>query len=307
MRERSSFHRIDGDRPRARPVRLAWLATNALSATLPAGEVPHRRWVPPQLPLPTEIPSAATPARVLCNLFWEALPAAPLRAALGGAIRVLDIGCGRGNYFRLLDAAVGVDDYLGIDIVQRPEWEAIAAGDSRARFVVRAAETLTASDLDRRTLVVSQSALEHVPRDLHALRQIRALRTRGVPQLQLHLVPPHDLWRMWGVHGYRGYTARNVRRIGEALGPDVILDVLVLGGPASSALHREAVYDSLASLRHRPVRDTRMSDPDDYGRRLVKALASDAAGHTPQRLRDASFLALAIRDRGMPDVFAGCA
>lgn len=302
MRERSSFHRIDGDRPRSRAVRVAWLATNAVWAELPPRATRARRFVPPTLPAAEDVPAAATPARVLGNLFWESLPAERIRAALGDSVRLLDVGCGRGGYFRLLDRSLGLDDYVGIDVAHHREWNAIVAEDARARFVVRSAEGLTREDLDGRTLVISQSALEHIPRDLVALRSIHNARDRDSPLLQLHLVPPPALWRLWGVHGYRGYTSRSLDRIRAALHPSLTLDVIVLGGPKTNAVHLELVHDAAAALRGARVRDTRAADPQAYGSRLVDALRADAEAPGPARILDASFLVLAIRDREMPDV-----
>ena len=57
-----------------------------------------------------------TPSRVLSNLFWLNLPAAAIREELQ-EIRLLDIGCGSGRYFNVLDKKLGgVQGYTGIDV-----------------------------------------------------------------------------------------------------------------------------------------------------------------------------------------------
>src|SRR5262245_54008326 len=44
-----------------------------------------------------DLPGAPSPSRALCDLFWMQMPWAALERELG-SLRVLDLGCGSGDY-----------------------------------------------------------------------------------------------------------------------------------------------------------------------------------------------------------------
>jgi SAM-dependent methyltransferase len=303
--DRSSFHRLCGDEPLSRLQRAAWLGGGILHAHLPRSRLPVRTWAPdPDLARPDLIPEHATPARVLANLFWESLPGAAIREALGDAVHVLDVGCGRGNYAAVLDTALGLGTYRGIDVREDSTWQTLAAADERLEFLVCRAEELGDTELAGRNLIVSQSALEHVRDDLAFFRRIAGqLGASTRPLLQIHLLPGANLWRLWGVHGYRGYSERNLRHV-VALFTGSHVDVIKLGGPACNRLHLEAVNDTLRRFRRRPGADMRSTDPDLYRRLVAEAIFEDAARPPEPTLRDASFVALVVRTR-LPDLKLG--
>jgi hypothetical protein len=288
--DRSTFQRVDGDAPRTRAHRAVWLAAAIVAERLPRPRLDVHCWSPdPQLVNADRLSADATPARALSNLFWESLPKG-LPAALGGEVHALDIGCGRGNYAAVLDRSVGLTTYLGVDVASHPGWEALTGADARLAFERGLAETLTEAQLAGRNLIVSQSALEHVAGDLALFRRVAAhVHASGDPVLQVHLLPGTNAWRMWDVHGYRGYGERNLARIG-ALFADDDMRLLALGGPACTRLHLEAVHDA---LRRPSDRDGRTADPARYKQRLADAIAADAAS-PPRDLREATFVGLAI-------------
>ncbi len=300
--DRSSFHRLCGDERLSRPQRAAWLAGGILHAHLPSPSLPVRSWAPdPDRARPELIPEHATPARVLSNLFWESLPGPVIREALGGAVHALDIGCGRGNYAAVLDKALDLATYRGIDVREHATWQTLAAADARLEFLVRRAEELDDAELAGRNLIVSQSALEHVRYDLAFFRHIAGhLGASPRPLLQIHLLPGANLWRLWGVHGYRGYSERNIRHV-AAIFASSDVDVISLGGPACNRLHLDVVHDTLRRFRGGAKADLRSTDPDLYRRLVAEAIAEDAAQHPEPTLRDASFVALVVRTE-LPDL-----
>jgi SAM-dependent methyltransferase len=300
---RTSFQRINGDEPLSRMRRAAWLAGGMVFERLPRPRLAIRSWTPdPSLVRPDLLPAHATPPRVLCNLFWETLPGARIRDLLGGAVDVLDVGCGRGNYATVLDRAIRLDSYLGVDVVEDPRWAELERADPCLAFRLCRAEQIGEAELTGRTLIVSQSAVEHVRDDLAFFERVAAfLAAVARPVLQIHLLPAANLWRLWGVHGYRGYNERNLARIVAAF-PAAHVDLLRLGGPACNRLHREAVHDTLRQLRSRTQPDLRTTDPDTYTRRLAEAIAEDAVVPAIS-LRDASFVALVITTGSGEHVF----
>jgi SAM-dependent methyltransferase len=274
------------------------LAYQSARALAPGADVLVPAWNPPTVPAERELDPRATPARVVCDLFWDELPGDVLRHALGGRVDVLDLGCGRGVALAQLDRALSFDSYLGVDPRPRPEWEMLT-DPPRILFDVASGESLARRHVDGRTLIVSQSVLEHVRYDLDVLRRFAAEVAHGALLVQIHLIPPPALWRLWGVHGFRSYTGRALDRIREAVAPSCAVDVLALGGPALNRVHFEDVYDARASLARRAHADRRSADPDAYVRRVCEALATDAERGSHVPLATASFAAVVIRPTGM--------
>jgi len=146
---------------------------------------------------------AASPSRVLTEAFLadrlpELLPPRELR--------ILEIGCGSGRLVTML-ADVGYrGSYVGVDVEDRFDHRSVT-GLSKT-FVKIDAHAFESGE--RYDLIVSVSALEHIPDDQHLIRRLPALLA---PQgIQLHFVPSG-----WGLltylwHGYRQFTLQAIAR-----------------------------------------------------------------------------------------------
>ncbi len=119
---------------------------------------------------------------MLSNLFWLNLPAAKIRAELS-KIDLLDIGCGTGLYFPILDQILGgLRSYTGVDV--KPKRFA-HADDPRVRLITSPAEQVSQDIIGQHNFIISQSALEHVPEEMAVLRHIAgALRGKKRPAIR---------------------------------------------------------------------------------------------------------------------------
>ncbi len=202
MTATSGESEINGDLRLGAADRVRYLAGN-LMRNLRGAFAPAtiRYWRYPDSLLRAAALGPASPGRLLSEAFIrhelpKLVPPRPLE--------VLDIGCGSGRMAKLLAEAGYSGDYTGIDPADRfraQEWP--EASRFRLSFVQGDAHTvLPGSSFD---LIVSLSALEHIPDDARLIRRLNGLLAPG--GLQIHFVPS-----TWGLlvylwHGYRQYGA----------------------------------------------------------------------------------------------------
>lgn len=137
-------------------------------------------------------PSRALTEAFLCRQLPDLLPV--------GEIRVLDIGCGAGGLVRLLAELGYRGSYVGIDIQDTFD-RSEEPGFKKEFLVVDAHQYQPEEKFD---LVVSVSALEHIPNDSRLISRLAEFLTaRG---LQLHFVPSQWALPVYLWHGYRQYT-----------------------------------------------------------------------------------------------------
>lgn len=144
-----------------------------------------------------------------------------------GKLRILDIGCGSGGLVRLLAELGYSGSYVGIDIQDKFD-RSVQPGFDKT-FVVTDAHCYQCDE--KFDLVVSVSALEHIPDDRRLIESLGKLVRPG--GLQLHFVPgawalPVYLW-----HGYRQYTVASLARRFAA----DRTTLHAMGGSASFFLH----------------------------------------------------------------------
>jgi SAM-dependent methyltransferase len=239
-----------------------------------------------------------TPSRVLSNLFWLNLPASAIRDELG-PIRLLDIGCGRGRYFPLLDRQLGgVQSYTGTDVYRSPDFDKIER-DPRARFALSGAEELDPALIAETNLIFSQSSFEHVQFDLLSFRRIAdAAKAKSSPTLQMHLLPSALMFRQYGPHGYRGYNSQCLKAIADLFADFSEVTVYTLGGSHCVEVHCDYIFDCFDTAK----RDRRKWRTSRYVAALQAALSADMAEpHIP--VNEACGVALVIHSRPMSGIF----
>ncbi len=210
----------DGRLPLGR--RVAYLLRNAAVNLLQTGTRPridrgfHSH--------PDAVHGAASPSRALTDLFLrtrlpQLIPPRP--------IRVLEIGCGSGSLCHKLATMGYTGSYTGIDIHDRFDRED-CPGFSR-QFICADAHRFDPGE-SRFDLIVSVSALEHIPADMKLISRLPSwLAPSG---WEIHFLPSG-----WGLltylwHGWRQYPLRS---IGRRFGREAI--ATPLGGLASTSLH----------------------------------------------------------------------
>jgi hypothetical protein len=228
---------------------------------------------------------------VLSTLLWESAPWETLRAWLGG-IDVFDLGCGKGHYFREMQRVSGgrIRSYTGADVVAYPQWKDLEA-DPACRFKripSRLSELVLDGDCN---FVMSQSSLEHAWQDVGLYRAAEKAWFAGRDRagIQVHMIPSAACLGLYGLHGYRQYTARTVSRFLDVRPESRAQHALIaLGGEACNRVHRKWI-GSFPALRSQ---DTRMSNLALYSSELGQALNADAAGGSSQSATFYAFVTL---------------
>lgn len=185
-------------------------------------------------------PATASPGRVLTEAFLShELP----QLLLPGDIRVLEIGCGSGNLTKLLTEFGYRGSYVGVDVADR--FDRSAQSGFRREFVRSDAHRFEPEG--QFDLIISVSALEHIPDDRRLIQRLSGFVAPG--GLQLHFLPsawglPVYLW-----HGYRQYSQA---ALGERFDAGRAT-AYSLGGIASFLLHFTFITlgEMLAPLRLR--------------------------------------------------------
>jgi SAM-dependent methyltransferase len=141
-------------------------------------------------------------------------------------IDVLEIGCGSGSMCRRLAGLGFSGSYVGVDIKDRFDRAAVAGFD---KTLVMA--DITTWEPDRRfDLILSVSALEHIPGDARLIERARSWLKRG--GRQLHILPAPWALPLYLWHGYRQYGLGRLATMFDARAR-----IFRLGGVISVAVH----------------------------------------------------------------------
>lgn len=221
----SNTAEISGDIRLSLGDRLRYLWRNAVRNLSSLGRGPAtRRFTPPASSL--ESITAQSPSRLLTEACFASILTRTLPA--GRPIEVLEIGCGSGSMAGRLARLGYRGNYVGIDVDDRFRRE-LTEGFGTASFVHTDAHLYQPPHpVD---LIVSVSALEHIPRDAELIRRLPGYMAPG--GLELHAVPagPALIAYLW--HGYRQYTpAALSARFGSER-----TEIIRLGGLGSFLLH----------------------------------------------------------------------
>lgn len=143
-------------------------------------------------------------------------------------MKILDVGCGDGNYENIIKSLGAEASYHGIDVIQSLKW-----ADNPSLFEVYNAEELI--DLNRKfNLIISIHSLEHIEKDRKAVQGMTScLEDDGII---LMAVPSKFSFPLYLFHGYRRYSVSNIKELAER--SNLSLDnVIAAGGLVNSALH----------------------------------------------------------------------
>lgn len=216
---------LSGDIPLSAADRLRFLWRNACRNVAAVGRGPATQPFHPDRQRAFDAIAGQSPGRWLTEVFIATeLP----RLMPPRQIEVLEIGCGSGSMAPRL-AGIGYSGhYTGVDIQDRFRREQFAGIPFTFDHLLMDAHALApARPAD---LLISVSALEHIPNDRDLIRRFpQFVRAGG---LELHMVPsgPGLATYLW--HGYRQYTpAALAERFGGGVG------IVRIGGFGSFLLH----------------------------------------------------------------------
>ncbi len=190
---------INGDAPMSAFRRIRYVMRNMLRNIGGfAAPVSMRQWALPHQILTDHDIRGTSPARILGEAFIiHELP----KLTTPRHLRVLDIGCGSGRMSDLLAKAGYGGHYTGVDVQDRFDSAKWQGGAFTVDFVKGDAHEL---DLESGfDLIISNSALEHIPDDGKLIARLQALLAQH--GLQVHLVPSTWALFLYLWHGYRQY------------------------------------------------------------------------------------------------------
>ena len=252
----SARSEISGDVPLGAADKLRYLAHNAWRNLSVFGA----RWRPYRVsPAIAARSVGQSPSRLLTECFLaemlpKLLPARP--------IEVLEIGCGSGSMVKRLSGLGVSGHYIGLDIGNSFSADKEPVPGFTVGFrQVDAHLYAPSSPID---LMISVSALEHIPDDARLVARLSGAMNAG--GVQVHVVPSAAaLWTyLW--HGYRQYTPRSLAdRFGQS---DV--EIYGLGGFGTFILHLLAVTPEIAVGSY-----LRKRSPGLYSRVMGLALRID--------------------------------
>ena len=167
-----------------------------------------------------------SPARIACDGFL--IHYLKNNFSHAKSLRLLDIGCGKGHYSKMIRNLGYEVQYIGVDITPRDEW--LELEDENTKFLSLALGENKLKDKvpeigNKIDLIFSQSCLEHIENDIAALLE---LSSEFPNSKQLHLIPGVISFFNYFKHGFRRYSQRNISRIVNKL--NVIHKLQAIGG-----------------------------------------------------------------------------
>ena len=293
----SSYHTLDTYQGLSHVKKVIYLGLNYLNTILPRPWLKQPFTVRPFTlahpePLLSFLQPSDSPSRKLSNLFWMSLPWKEIRAQLGD-IHAFDIGCGAGNYGPFLEEHSGkrLASYTGIDVEEGPLWQKLVQErPDFFRFHRFQGKDIRPFFSEKTNLIVSQSALEHIPEDIVFFEQLQGfIEARQTPTIQIHLMPAAASTSLYPFHGIRQYTPDTVARLLNCFNPDkTTFELYALGSTHSIAVHKRYIADSV----FRKSIDRRKAAPDAYAEESTLAVCQDLK---TQDASHASFYALIIQ------------
>ena len=154
-----------------------------------------------------------TPSRRLSNMLWNTVNWEYLSSQLIDGVKILDLGCGSGNYGIYFKKVINkhFSSYTGIDINKKENFP------EEFIFIKDKGENAF-KYIEDQNCITSQSALEHFEDDIKTLSLVtKRLISTGKPFIQIHIVPASAGLFLWLWHGRRYYSKRNLGYISQIL------------------------------------------------------------------------------------------
>ena len=301
----TSLHTINGDRRLHKLKKVQWLLFNLLSNLYFPNESSGfniRRFCHDLKKADWEyIPDKCSPSRALSDLFWLKLDWEAIQSELG-KVRILDTGCGKGDYaLKLMDFSGGrVSSYCGVDVLSKDNWETMMQQYPAVTLKVQNYTNILEAIPRETNLFITQSALEHFDYDLLYFEQIRQfIRVTSGNTVQIHLFPSGACLKLYPFHGVRQYTPRTISKITKLFDTGNFYSILFsLGGSACNELH----YRFIRRPRWVEKRDWRDTKTEEYRKLLEEAVVQDMRD---QKKMSPSFYALVMHSNYNQRIFEG--
>jgi SAM-dependent methyltransferase len=230
-----------------------------------------------------------TASRKLCDLFWMNLPWQLIETELG-LIKIIDTGCGNGDYARKITnwSSNRINRYIGIDLIDNSHWRRLM--DSNKKFNFQICDYLSVKNCLKKdtNLFITQSSIEHFKYDLKYFNYINEfVKDNKKSTIQIHIFPSAPCLKLYGFHGYRQYTRRKASIIFEVFKKRSLGVLFELGGNYCNELH----YKYITKQLNEGIKEKRHHQKSDYDAQLKKAIIKDCANNNDN---NPSFYALCI-------------
>lgn len=251
---------LSGDIRLSAADQVRYLLRNGCRNFAGLGQGPRSRAFRPDVARAGAIAAGQSPGRLLTELFIEAeLP----QLSAPRELDVAEIGCGSGSMAYRLARLGFRGRYIGVDITDR--FKRDHPNDFPFAVAYMLADAHTFAPPRAIDLMISVSALEHIPNDAALIRRMATLFNPG--GLEVHVVPSGASLAVYLWHGFRQYTPT---ALAAKFGPNI--EIVRLGGLGSYVLH--FAFITLPDLIVR--RSLRKAAPGLYRMLLLGALRLDA-------------------------------
>jgi hypothetical protein len=199
----------------------------------------------------------SSPSRKLSDTFWMSINWKFIKTLLAEEINIFDSGCGSGVYLEKLTeySTEKFNSYIGFDLVKRDSWQELKTKfDFPVQFKESSCENVQ-SLIEKQNLIISQSAIEHFPKDIDFFKKIGTYVNRvDHPVLQIHLIPAPCTLDLYLYHGIRQYNARTASKLVNHISSDFSY-LVPLGGEQSYTTHynwltKRVLIDGKSDLRY---------------------------------------------------------
>lgn len=224
-----------------------------------------------------------SPSRRVSDIFWKSIPIDKIINVLG-KVRILEVGCGKGNYGRFMSEIFQdtLEHYTGIDIVKSDEWDKF--DKSKYSFIEASANNYL-QYIDQSNLIITQSALEHFPDDdIYFDQLLKYANSNSQPIIQIHLMPSSACLKLYLLHGYRQYTPYYISKITQKFSHNTTKILYSLGGNNLNKIHFKYWTKTFFTKNKR--------DLTDYNKSFLNSLEADLSNKS--NIYDASFYCLVL-------------
>ena len=125
--------------------------------------------------------------------------------------RILDLGCGQGQYAELIKSLSINGSYFGIDLESKENWDRIEPNQNlNIEFQEHNAENLTA--LNRSfNFIFAVTTFEHFEDQIAVING--AFKVTDINGIIMIIIPSHYSYLVYGTHGYRRYSKNSLQKL----------------------------------------------------------------------------------------------
>lgn len=230
----------------------------------------------PKIKSASLIDEPSSPFRILQEAFFREI----LAPSIPTPVKILDVGCGRGQNYKIFQEQKIRGTYMGIDLGRSDkgalsnnvadDWKEIVdqTRDSHLQCEFRLHSLFKISDLGRMfNCIFSSSVLEHIDNPQLAIEELNKVLEHG--GIQAHTAPAPFSYFLYGPHGYHRFLPLELKNLFNDENKEI--RTYAFGGTCSYFIHFLLVTFPIIVLK----RDIRKSIPNLYNKALYYSILLD--------------------------------